>query len=236
MIIVTTANICGNPIRARWAVRRRMRRALAAGGVTFGQEVAASNRFRVGRGNYSTAWHRLAQAAGMDTYGDGVEVPISLPRTTWEVLTHEVTQVHPGLAHVSPARYLNAVVARQIGSGLRVGFVNCHPVSKPRPGVDHAGWRMAHWSAYHAALAAAVTELAGQTDLVVFGGDLNKRAVPRINAAQVTLVARGLDHLWAVCSPGVMLAVSSRTVVGRTVLMDHPILTVGLTVTRRTGA
>lgn len=224
MITVTTANICGNPIRPKPTVAGRMRLALDHRGVTFGQEVAAANRFRIGSGDYSTTWHGLAAAVGKDTFGGPHEVPVSLPGHTWEVLTHETTEVHPGLARVSPARYLTTVTARKSRGGLVVGFVNCHPVSKPRPGVDHAAWRIAHWAAYFDALAATVAELVDQGLSVVFGGDMNKVTVPAVHPRQTRLVSAGLDHLWCVPAAGRRVQVRRTQVIPRTILMDHPIL------------
>jgi hypothetical protein len=82
-ITITTANICGNPLRPKLAVRRRMRRALSRPGVVFGQEVAQSNHWR--RGNYSAMWHAVASVHGKATLGGPHEVPISIP-ADWELL------------------------------------------------------------------------------------------------------------------------------------------------------
>lgn len=224
MITITSANICGNPIRPKPAVTARMVRALSGPGVVFGQEVAASNRFRVGVGDYSTTWHHLADGLGKATYGGPHEVPISLAGSRWEVLTHDTRCVHPGLARVSPARYLTTVTARKRSSGLVVGFVNCHPVSKPRAGVDHAAWRIEHWDLYHRALVEAVAELADQHLSVVFGGDMNKPTVPQVHPDQVRLVSSGLDHLWCVPAPGRRVQLHRTHVIPRTILMDHPII------------
>ena len=225
MITVTTANVCGNPIRAKAVVRARMTAALSRTGVVFAQEVAASNRFRVGGGDYSTLWHRIAAAHHKVTEGGPREVPISLPARHWQLLTQDTVKVHDGLARVSPARYLTSVVARREVTGEVVGFVNAHTVSKPRPGVNHAAWRMARWDEYQAAMVTTVAELIGTCDAVVFGGDLNRVHVPPIHPDQSRLIASGLDHLWIVTRPGWSARVMRTRVQPRTLLMDHPILT-----------
>lgn len=219
-ITVTTANICGNPLRPKRFVRRRMRRALRQPGVTFGQEVAASNRWR--RGNYSAMWQRVAGVFGKTTIGGPREVPISVPKG-WEVLSTASHLVHTGRKRVSPNRYITEARCR-VGGQL-VAFLNCHPVSKPRRGVPAAAWRIARWNTYESRLAALVAGLHGDGYTVVFGGDMNKARMPVVHPAQQVLIARRLDHLWVVPAGGVTATLTRRRVIGRTLLMDHPILT-----------
>lgn len=218
-LTVTTANICGNPLRARPAVRKRMRRALALAGATFGQEVARSNRWR--RGNYSVLWHRIAGDRHKITIGGGHEVPVSFPEA-WPLDDSLVVKVHAGRRRVSPARYI--VEARVIVDGVRVALVNCHPVSKPRRGVPSSSWRIARWAQYHARLVALVAQAVDDGYTVIAGGDMNRRKVPVIHARQRTLIRSGLDHLWIVPAAGVSVVGVHTHKVGRTVLMDHPIL------------
>lgn len=225
-ITVTTANICGNPLRPRPFVRKRMRQALRQAGVVFGQEVARSNRWGLrrlmhGPADYAEMWRRVAAVHGKVTFGGPHEVPISVPEG-WTVESH-VVRVHAGRKRVSPERFITIV--RCVVGGQKVAFVNCHPVSKPRRGVPAASWRIARWDEYHARLAALVADLHGQGCTVVFGGDMNKVAVPVVHAAQQLLAQRGLDHLWVVPAAGVRATVTHRHVIGRTALMDHPILT-----------
>lgn len=223
-VTITTANICGNPLRIKRAVRRRMRRALRQPDVVFGQEIARSNRWRpFGRpGNYSKMWHHVAAVYDKTTFGGPHEVPISVP-TGWEILGSEVVKVHGGKRRVSPARYITTV--RVDLAGQLVAFVNCHPVSKPRRGVSSSRWRIARWDQYRARLDQIVTGLHDEGYTVVFGGDMNKRHVPRIHPEQRQMIHRGLDHLWIVPAAGTTATVTRRRRVGRTVLMDHPILT-----------
>lgn len=228
-ITVTTANICGNPLRARRFVRRRMRRALAHAGVVFGQEVARSNRWGLRRlmrraADYSEMWHRVAAVYNKRTVGGPREVPISAPKG-WESLGSSSIEAHGGRRRVSPARYIT--VARYSVGGRKVAFVNCHPVSKPRRGVPFARWRMSRWDEYHAELVQVVAELHAEGFTVVFGGDMNKLVsrMPQVHADQVLLIGAGLDGLWCVPADGVTARVTRRRKVGRTVLMDHPILT-----------
>lgn len=227
-ITVTTANICGNPLRLKRFVRRRMRRALSRHGVTFGQEVARSNRWR--RGNYSAMWRAVAGVYGKSTFGGPHEVPISVP-DGWEVAGARTVLVHRGRARVSPARYITEV--RCVVGGRLVAFLNCHPVSKPRRGVPAASWRIKRWAAYHRRLRAMTSNLHGRGYTVVVGGDMNKRApaIPKIHPAQMSLIHSGLDHLWVVPADGVRVRVTHRSKVGRTALMDHPILTATLEIT-----
>jgi hypothetical protein len=224
-ITITTANICGNPIRARRAVRRRMRRALSIEGVTFGQEVARSNRFRVPpRGDYSTAWHRIAGLVGKSTYGGPHEVPISVP-ADYKVLDAESHLMHSGRRRVSPARY--ATIARTTKDGTPVAFVNCHTVSRPRRGVPFSRWRIGRFTLYLDRLSDIVAALHAEGYTVVFGGDMNHGdPLPRqIHPDQQMLASSGLDHLWIVPAPGMAARVTHRAKVARTALMDHPILT-----------
>lgn len=222
-IKVTTANICGNPLRPKWAVRRRMRRALTIGGVTFGQEVPRSNHWHTD--NYSAMWHRVAAALDKSTAGGVHEVPVSTPKG-WETEEH-VILVHGGKKRVSPARYITVVKV----PALHVAFANCHPVSKPRRGVPFSAWRIARWNEYHARLKAEVAELHAGGYTVVFGGDMNKRSVAVVHPGQRLLVQSGLDHLWAVPAEGKAISQVVTTKVPRTVLMDHPILTATLRIT-----
>lgn len=225
-LTVTTANICGNPLRAKRFVRRRMRRALHQNGAVFGQEVARSNRWR--RGNYNAMWRRVADVLGKQTFGGVREVPVSVP-DGWEVISSDSIEVHGGLKRVSPARYITVV--RCVVGGRLVAFVNCHPVSKPRRGVSSSAWRIARWNEYHDRLSAVVGDLHERSFTVVFGGDMNKKDVPTVHPRQQALVQAGLDHLWAVPAEGVALTTTHRSKIGRTALMDHPILTATVTLT-----
>lgn len=224
-IIVTTANICGNPLRPRRVVRRRMRKALARGGVTFGQECAGSNNFRIGRGDYATLWRDTARSFGKRTYGYPREVPISAG-SRYEIESFSSRKLHGGKAGVSPARYVTIV--RGSKDGFKVAFIDGHPPSKPRWGVPFSRWRIEHWNLYLTKLAEIVAELAAGGHTVVFGGDMNKslRAMPEIHPRQQLLISSGLDHLWVVPAEGVGVRVTRRTKIRRTVLMDHPILSV----------
>jgi hypothetical protein len=218
-LTITTANICGNPLRPKWAVRKRMRLALAQPDVVFGQEVARSNRWQ--GDNYSAMWSRVASVASKVTFGGPHEVPISVPKG-WDVLSTATHLVHTGRKRVSPNRYITEVRC-QVGD-QQVAFLNCHPVSKPRRGVPAASWRISRWDEYHTRLAALVAELHGAGFTVIFGGDMNKVAVAVVHPAQQVLTARGLDHLWAVAAAGTTVTVIQRRAISRTVLMDHPIL------------
>lgn len=226
-ITITTANITGNPMRARVFVRRRMRRALKQSGVVFGQEGARSNRWGLRRllrraADYSEMWRRVAAHHGKATYGGPHEVPISVPES-WTVLAHRVVKVHAGLRRVSPARFIN-VVRAEVG-GYRVAFVNIHAVSKPRPGYFASRWRMRMWDLYIQRLGEIVAELVDEGFTVTYGGDPNKRDLPQIHPRELVLIHSGLDHLRVVPAEGVEATVVSRSKVGRTALMDHPILT-----------
>jgi hypothetical protein len=200
-----------------------MRRALKQSGAVFGQEIARSNRWR--RGNYSAMWQRVASVFDKRTVGDPHEIPVSLPEA-WAFLGYEVVKVHDGLRKVSPARYIT--VARALVGGRMIAFVNCHPVSKPRRHVSASAWRIARWNEYHDRLSAIVADLHDRDYTVIFGGDMNKRDVPRVHPAQGVAISSGLDHLWYVPAQGVSVTVTHRSKVGRTVLMDHPILTANL--------
>lgn len=229
-VTVTTANICGNPIRARRAVRKRMRQALQFTGVTFGQEVAQSNHFRIGRGNYSHAWHGIATSLGKTTEGGPKEVPISLPRD-YEVLSAEARLMHKGKRMVSPNRF--ATIVTTIHGYQKVAFVNCHTVSKPRRWVPFSRWRIKNFNIYLDKLSGIVEELHSQGFTVVFGGDMNhKSPMPvKIHLNQRVLVSSGLDHLWIVLAKSVALEHVNHTSISRTALMDHPILTVSFDLT-----
>jgi hypothetical protein len=231
-IDATTVNICGNPIRSRRVVRRRMRRALSQAGVTFGQECAGSNRFRVGRrGNYADAWRNIAGRYGKTTFGHPREVPISVP-AAYRVLAAEIEKAHGGKRFVSPDRYIDEVWAKV--DDERVAFVNCHPPSKPRWGVPFARWRIKHWNLYINRLTAIVAELHAAGYTVVFGGDMNKRKrrIPIIHSRQRVLVSSGLDHLWVVPAKGVTVSNIRTRKIRRTLLMDHPILTASFELSR----
>lgn len=216
MVQVTTANICGNPLRPKRAVRKRMKRALHISGVTFGQEVARSNRWRTN--NYSEMWHHQANEANKETFGGPHEVPISVPDAV-EVTEHESVLVHKGKARVTPARYYTQVIAAV--DGHVVAFINCHTISKPYL----SRWRRLHWNLYIDKIKTVVASLHTQGITVVVGGDMNRRKVPTIHPSQRTLVSSGLDHLWVVPAEKTFVNNVSTSKIARTVLMDHPILT-----------
>lgn len=224
-ITITTANICGNPIRPKAIVRKRMNRALSNPGVTFGQECAAYNKFRIPpRGNYSRAWHRLAERHNKITEGGGHEVPISLD-ATFKIVNAESRFIHAGKKFVSPNRF--ATIVKTTIGGQKVAFVNCHTVSQPRLSVFFGKWRIANWNLYLNKLEQIISELHTEGFTTVFGGDMNAPldAIPVVNPKEHLLISRGLDHLWVVPAEGVTCAIASKSVVPRTVLMDHPILT-----------
>lgn len=223
-ITITTANICGLPLRPKWAVRKRMRRALLQPGAVFGQEVAKTNRWA--SNDYSTMWHRVAARLGKVTAGGPHEVPISTPKD-WTIDGSEVVLAHAGRKYVSPNRYITVVRAQV--DGQRVAFANCHTVSKPRQGVPASAWRIAQWDTYVGRLGQIVSDLHAQGYTVIYGGDMNKAKVPVVHPEQTTLIGSGLDHLWCVAAQGVSVQVTKRTAIGRTVLMDHPILTATIT-------
>lgn len=228
IIEVNTSNICGNPIRPKRIVRKRMRKALSRPGVNFGQECAESNRFRIGRGNYSHAWHSIASSLGKTTYGGPHEVPISLPNNLI-VVDSSVPRVHEGKKRVSPARY--ATIVKTSNGATKVAFIDCHTVSKPRKFVPFSSWRIEHWNLYHAWLSTEVASLANEGYTVVFGGDMNKklRGIPSIHPRQRLLASSGLDHLWVVAAEDKIFSKVSSHIIPRTVLMDHPILSVSFT-------
>lgn len=224
-IAVTTANICCNPRRPQPFVRRRIRRASRIPGVTFGQEIELPR--------YTRAWRRQAKKAGKRAFALGHEVPISVPRA-WLVTESSTTRVHGGLEHVSPHRIFSEVIV-ELG-GLRVSLINCHPVSKPRPGVDHAQWRMDRWEEYRQALRERVALRHAQGLTVIVGGDMNKTSPERIHRAQVRLARAGLDHLWVVPAADVTAKVRPQRSIPRTRLMDHPILIGTVVLTRKATA
>lgn len=228
LLTVTTANICGLPLRPLPAVRARVEQAAAFGGVVFGQELALENP------GYRETWRDVMSRERRHTYGrteDVIAVPVELLD-----VEHATIHVHDGLANVSPARFITQVTGT-LPTGERVAFLNCHPVSKPRWGVTHARWRIAHHQLYLARLAQHVRYLHLEHRTVVYGGDMNATARKlggwRVHAGQVQLVGRGLDHLWVLPAAGYDVAVHSRDVVRRTRLMDHPILSATLELTPR---
>lgn len=221
-INVTTANVCGNPMRPKWAVRRRMDQAISIAGVVFGQEIARSNRWR--RGNYSSMWRSVAWDHNKRTYGSPREVPISLNTDVWKVLGTSSVMVHGGRKRVSPARYITVVEARR-HTGELVAFVNCHTVSKPRRGVSASRWRMDRHRLYMSKLGRIVARLHEAGYTVVFGGDMNHRRPRKVHPDQLTLVSSGLDHLWVLPGPDATVRIRKPRKRRRTALMDHPILT-----------
>lgn len=233
---IVTSNVCGNPIRAKAAVRARIRRAMRLGPpistVNFGQELAGSNKFRVPprSGNYAETWADIALALGRKSYGKPHEVPVAVPKG-WKVLSQSTRQLHGGKRRVSPARFVTIVVVR-FEDGLEVTFANCHTVSKPRRGVPAASWRIAHYATYLGKLGEIVAEQHAQGRTVVFGGDMNHRAkgLPQIHPYQRVIVSSGLDHLWYVPAGGHRVTVSHHRRIRRTALMDHPILAATLKV------
>lgn len=231
-----TSNICGNPLRAKAAVRRRMRRAAEIAGkdgVNFGQECAGSNVFRIPpkSGNYAALWRTVMRNHAKTTYGSPHEVPISVPKD-WKVLTHSTRQLHGGKAKVSPARFATIVVVDF--DGLTVAFIDCHTVSKPRKGVPASAWRLAHFKTYLDELSALVAEQHRAGHTVIFGGDMNHRTkgLPQIHPYQKVLVESGLDHLWYVPAAGHKVTRIRSRKVPRTALMDHPILSAAVKIER----
>lgn len=216
MIQVTTANICGNPLRPKRAVRKRMKRALHIAGVTFGQEVARSNRWRTN--NYSEMWHNQANNVNKNTFGGPHEVPISVPDAV-EVTEHDTVLVHKGRARVTPARYYTLAIAAV--DGKMVVFINCHTISKPYL----SAWRRSHWKMYIDEIKVEVDRFHKQGYTVVVGGDMNSKRVPILHPSQRLLIHSGLDHLWVVPAVGVSVLNVTTKKISRTVLMDHPILT-----------
>lgn len=236
-LTISTANVMGNPLRAKPAVVRRiLRAAKAAGphGVCFGQELAGSNHFRVGgHGDYAHAWRRLMRARGKATFGSPHEVPISVPQD-WRVVEHRVIRVHGGKKRVSPARFINLVVV-ELAPGVRVAFCCCHTVSKPRRGVPSARWRMNRFDEYLGRLGGLVRDLHARGYTVVYGGDMNHRAkgLPKIHPDQRVLIQSGLDHLWYVPAKDHKVTRTAHHKIRRTALMDHPILSATIRIEAR---
>jgi hypothetical protein len=228
LLTPVTSNVCGNPLRAKAAVRRRIRRAAQVPGankVNFGQEIAGSNRFRIPphSGSYADLWREVMAHHGRVTFGYPHEVPVSVPEH-WRVTHHETRKLHGGRRKVSPARYATVVCAEV--DGFKVAFICCHTVSKPRPGVRQARWRMDRFAEYLHQLSGIVAHWHQQGHTVIFGGDMNHRAkgLPAIHPDQRVLIQSGLDHLWVVEAKGHKVTRIRAKKIHRTALMDHPIL------------
>lgn len=227
---VTTANICGLPVRPLDAVRARIAQAVEHGGVVFTQEMTAPG--------YAEAFKLVAHHAGLGTtWDDGkpLENLIAVP-TDLENESAHVLHVHGGMPKVSPARVI--AVVRGTINGLPVAFLNCHTVSKPRRGVRASWWRIAKHALYLSRLSAEVALLRSQGYTVVCGGDMNatrKRLRGWLPHPSARLIAsQGLDHLWVVPADGVHVTVRHHHPIPRTRLMDHPILSATLTITGAT--
>lgn len=104
--------------------------------------------------------------------GAGGAVPISWRADTFEHVASSSVQVHKGIAHVTPARYVNAVTLRHKATGALIRRVNTHVIN----GIEDGGLpsnlkRAPEVKASMVALARWVS--AGDNDAVVWGGDLN---------------------------------------------------------------
>jgi hypothetical protein len=240
-LTVNTANIRGLPEQRYIFVRNRIRRAITQGGIegiTCLQECSPNNitksRFKRNRKRYAVIVAAEAKRAGKVVFGGGTEIPIVLSTKIWDVDGHEVFDVHGGMAHVSPDRDINRVLATHRRANVPVEVDNGHPVSKGhypawKRGIKALGWRIARLSDYMAAEAAFAERSHKAGRLHVFAGDLNDPTPERIHAHQVGLNNQGLDHIVAVPAPGHRITGVVRGSVRKTKQMDHPILSARFT-------
>lgn len=213
----TTANICALPIRPQVFVRMRVRRAMRQSMVCYFQEIEPPR--------YKRAVRNAARKYKRGFTGLDSEVPMAYRTDLLTLISGGAERVHGGLDHVSPSRYANVSKFMHV-TGQKVAYIDCHTVSKPRKGVDHAAWRMKMWyTEYIPWLRKRIAELHAEGFDVIVGGDMNNNHVPLLHADQVLIASSGLDHLWVIPAAGRKVVNHSKQVIKRTRLMDHPIVT-----------
>lgn len=220
-ITIASANVCANPKRRQKNVRTRIRQAMRAAEVTFGQEITPLR--------YRLAWRIESARQGKTYKGLGTEVPISVPWRLWKLRAAYSSRVHGGLRKVSPSRYFTAVAGRR--GGYDVALIDVHTVSKGYSGARHRAtqwaWRNNRLALYWKRLDAEIERFHDKGYTVIVGGDCNWPGAPAPHPGAEVVTASGLDHLWVIPADGIRVTVSARANIPaakRSLGMDHPIL------------
>lgn len=194
-MFVTTANVQNLPDLPRPHVRADMRRVKALARVrpnrvVLWQEIAEADDRQDLRGVFPT-WAHLH----MDT-----ECPISLsPHLRADAVGR--LRLHPGRAHVSPARVLTWARVQHTGRYAHLPAVvitNTHYVSghETHPGQMAEDWRDLMWEHSHAVQSDFVARWNRQGVTVIGGGDYNDVAhMPRFTEGTRWVARHGYDRL-----------------------------------------
>lgn len=167
-MIVGTSNIKDNPDMADWQVRADIReiKDWKRWTVLGWQEIGDPADHHALEAIYAPSlFHQLYRRR---------ELAVTV-RNTWQVLSHDWTQTHAGMAGVSPDRGYTTTVLRNRITRRRVGFVNTHLVSGAWYGEhDHQAWRQVKWNEHWAAMAQHVRVLNAMQLTTVVVGDFNR--------------------------------------------------------------
>lgn len=202
-IRVVTLNVKSNPTMSADKVRSDIHRAAGLGAdVIMWQEIQPDYYKRILRAERITAPGK-GQWVHLQT---GYEVPISVRvggDSPWVVEGQGARKMHDGKAKVSPNRYVTWVRLYNKKSHQTTVFANTHMVSgawNGRPNPADA-WRKRMWNVHFDTQRDLMQDFVRRGYTVVYGGDLNRAAMPSFGANDRPITLHGIDHLGLLRAP-----------------------------------
>lgn len=189
-MLVSTANIMGNPLMSQKKVVLDVKTVKSRSTVVGWQEISNARYKKAVREVYGADW---------ETCQLGVSIPISVRASAFKILKSGHQLAHHGKALASPNRYIAwAYLADRNDALCKFVLMNTHYVSgawnnKPKP---HKKWRQRMWHVHYAQQKQLVLDAHRAGFTVVGTGDFNRVDVKKFHPDQHWLENGGIDKLW----------------------------------------
>ncbi len=110
----------------------------------------------------------------MPVNGGGGAIPIVWNRARFRLIDGRSVMTHPGEEGVTPARFINVVRLRELATGKVFGYINTHTIAQASFDAQATDMKLIPRLRLHLQmLRNEVLRLAGSTEFVFAGGDLN---------------------------------------------------------------
>lgn len=122
--------------------------------------------------------------------------PVAVP-PTWRIAKHVSYFAHPGMAHVTPARYIGVTTLVHQTTGIQYSHVDSHPVNGAftHPGQRVESLRRIWWNEWWDKLTQIVADLVSTGHTVIFTSDTNNPHLPKIHPNEERYVHGVLDYV-----------------------------------------